>query len=59
MAKNMLYYVKRKVVHMNNLKNIREIYGITQEEIAKAIMLIVQQFLTGKIKKIKRPLVLA
>lgn len=37
MAKNMLYYVKRKVVHMNNLKNIREIYGITQEEIAKAI----------------------
>ena len=33
----MLYYVKRKVVHMNNLKNIREIYGITQEEIAKAI----------------------
>ena len=50
---------------MNNLKNIREIYGITQEEIAKAVQNLgymgasVKRTTKTKIKKIKRPLVLA
>lgn len=35
--KQYVIFVLRKDVHMNNLRIIREIYGITQDEIAKAI----------------------